>query len=116
MKKTLRSIAAAALVVVSLSFTHPENKGLNITYGVSESDPSRIELSLTEDFKFTYQDFSNPNRSIEVKGTYTLKNGKVVLMADQGDARFHDRWKLSHDRMKAKARKGLAFYTLCRVE
>lgn len=103
-------------ITISFGFTSEKSKGLEVTYGVSESDPSNIELHLSSNFEFTYQDFSNPNNKIEIEGTYTLENEKIVLISNTESNKFHDKWVLTNDRTRAKSRKGLCFYTLGVIE
>jgi hypothetical protein len=116
MKNVLKFSMAAFAIALSVAFTNPSNEGLDITYGVSENDPSQIELQLNSNFEFTYQDFSDPNQKIKTAGTYTLDKNTVVLSSRSDVSKFHDKWKLSDDKKTAKSRKGLTFYTLMQVE
>ncbi|MFZ6052586.1 hypothetical protein [Halocola ammonii] len=116
MKNVLKFSMAAFAIALSVAFTTTSNDGLEITYGVSEDDPSQIELQLNSNFEFTYQDFSDPNQKIMTAGTYTLDKNTVVLSAKSDVIKFHDKWKLSDDMKTAKSRKGMTFYTLMKVE
>ena len=107
-------LVLSVLMLWSTAFTLPENVGLEATYGVSESNPAHIELQLHSDFSFTYQDLSNAENPTEVRGTYQLKNNKVVLAATDSEIRFHDHWKITDSGMAAKSRKGMTFYRLCK--
>ena len=102
----------ALLLTAGYGFTDKGNTALEAVYGVAEGDPSRIELSLHKDFTFTYQDHSEPQRGVEVHGTYQVKNATVLLLPDDGQPKFHSKWKLSDGDMTASSRKGLTFYTL----
>ncbi len=112
MNRSIKSLTSALAITISLAFTSGIDEGVDITYGVSESDPSGIELHLTKNFEFTYQDFSNPDDKIQVQGTYTMKNEKIELVSDTDEVKFHNKWTLSDSRMKAKSRKGISFYSL----
>ncbi|MBO6516452.1 MAG: hypothetical protein JJ975_07860 [Bacteroidia bacterium] len=86
------------------------------TYGVSNNDASSIELVLNSDSTFTYQDFSDPQNRVEVKGTWTEKGGKVKLHGDMASNQFHSVWKIKQNGSVATSRKGLNFYRICRKE
>lgn len=116
MNRTIKSIIITSILAICFAFTSEKKEGLEITYGVSSSNPSSVELRLTKDFEFTYRDYSDPGRKIDVKGTYTLQNEKVVLTTSQKQVRFHDKWKLTDNRGAARSRKGLAFYRLIRLK
>ncbi|MGB0391204.1 MAG: hypothetical protein ACPGD5_06525 [Salibacteraceae bacterium] len=112
MIKTIKTVITLLAIIISFGFTSEKAKGLEVTYGVSESDPSNIELHLSANFEFTYQDLSNPNNKIEIEGTYTLENEKIVLISNTESSKFHYKWVLTNDRTSAKSRKGLCFYRL----
>lgn len=112
MKSIFKIAIAAFSLSICFAFTSNKNEGLNATYGVSENDPSQIELRLNDDFTFTYQDFSKSTAKIQIEGTYQIKNNKIQLIAEGEAIGFHDTWKITEDGSSAKSRKGLAFYTL----
>lgn len=116
MKNVLKFSMAAIAIALSVAFTSTGNEGIEITYGVSENDPSQIELKLNSNFEFTYRDFSNPDEKIQTSGTYTLDKNTVVLTAENEELKFHDKWRISDDMKTAKSRKGMTFYTLMQVE
>ena len=103
-----------ALVMISLcsAFTSVNNDGLDVTYGVSENDPSQIELRLNKDYSFTYQDISINSKKIQVHGTYQIKNNEILLTSTEEEVKYHDKWKISKDKNTVTSRKGLTFYTL----
>jgi hypothetical protein len=100
------------MISLCFAFTSVKNDGLDVTYGVSENDPSQIELTLKKDYSFIYQDFSNPFKKIRVNGTYQINHNKIQLTSRDEEVEYHDYWKLSKDNKIAKSRKGLTFYTL----
>ncbi len=102
------------LLSTSFAFTDNADNKIIGTYGVSENDPSQIELIINDDYSFTYQDFSNSKQKIQVYGTWKLKNNAIILHSNQADAQFHNKWRISEDGHIAKSRKGLTFYKLCR--
>ncbi len=85
------------------------------TYGVCESDPSRIELKLDANHTFHYRDLSNPKSGIQVSGTWVQRGNKVVLQSSNSGKGFHRVWRISEQGQTAKSRKGLCFYTLKRI-
>ncbi len=102
-------------VALLFSFTKRTN-AITGTYAVSSGDPSQIELVLTADQHFTYRDYSDQQNKINVSGSWALKGNKVVLTATEKGVRFHDKWSLSADQNSVHARKGLCWYSLCRME
>lgn len=112
MKSIFKLSIKLLIISICFAFTGVENDGLNVTYGVSENDPSQIELSLKDDYTFSYQDFSINSQEIKVSGTYQMKNNTIYLIPKEKNIEFHDKWKLSKDYKTAKARKGLLFYKL----
>lgn len=97
---------------LSVAFQSPENEGLQVSYGVLSSDPSRIELVLNKDFSFTYQDHSIPNKSVQVTGSYRVKGNKIFLESHDSETDFRDRWKIKHDGKSVVSREGMCFYIL----
>ena len=110
--KQLINLSLLVIVLTTFSFTKAPGNHLPGTYGVSKDDPSRIRLTLNEDYSFTYQDFSNSEKRIVVKGNWEAKGKFVILKSTDAKNSFHDKWKISKDGIIAKSRKGLTFYTL----
>ncbi len=94
----------------------PSKKGIDVTYGVCNSENSTVKLELNDDYTFEYIDRSNPNNPIEVEGTYELKNNRVKLRSNDSGSNFHSNWKIVNEGQNAKARKGLSFYRLGKLE
>ena len=112
MKQSIKNLTILLVVITSFSFTTINDKGLDLRFGVSNSDPSHIELKLNEDYSFSYIDLSNPKNRIDVIGTYSVMKNKIILQAEDKTASFHDHWKISDEGNTARSRKGLSFYTL----
>ena len=112
MKNTIQIAFIAALLFILSSFINSTSSGFTRVYGVSENDPSAIELTLNEDKTFTYKDFSNPSKKIDVKGNWELKNKHIHLVNYNSEYSFHAKWKIVKDGMVAKSRKGMTFYSL----
>lgn len=112
MKNFIKLSFVLLIISCCSAFTTIKNDGLNITYGVSDSDPSKIELKLNKNYTFTYQDLSVSSKEIKLSGTYMLKKNTVVLIPAEEEIKFHNKWKISTDKKTAKSRKWLCFYTL----
>jgi len=112
MKNILTSSIAIVSILLLCSFTATNDDSFVGIYGVSQSDPSAIELKLNADNTFSYQDFSNPENQIKVQGTWSAKNDVIQLNADNSETSFHDKWKITNEGNSAKSRKGMTFYTL----
>ncbi|MEZ4799726.1 MAG: hypothetical protein R2809_08130 [Flavobacteriales bacterium] len=106
---TIIAIASLSL----LSFKGDNNISAVGVYGVCESDPSSITLTLNDDNTFEYQDLSIANAPIHESGTWKQHGRVVELQANDANSNFHHKWKI--DGNSAKSRKGMCFYTLRRL-
>lgn len=97
-----------------LSFKNDNNASATGVYGVCDSDPSAITLTLNADNTFEYQDLSVSDAPIHEMGTWEQHGKKVELHANDSNANFHHTWKI--DSNSAKSRKGMCFYTLRRLK
>ena len=113
MKSTIK--ASFLIFTAFFLFSFTQNSVLDYvgTYGVTDNDPSQIELVLNKDFTFTYTDLSSSSRPIKAKGKWILKNKRVYLL-NRTDFVFHTKWKFSKDGKTAKSRKGLTYYSLAK--
>lgn len=100
--------------VLLCSFAPIEPEPFIGTYGVSDLDPSDIQLTIQGDHTFYYQDFSNPDRKIVRSGTWSMKGKHVVLKDKAKTKNFHHVWKFRNDGRVAQSRKGITFYRLCK--
>jgi len=112
MKKAIQNLLIASAVLILSSFSNKQPIDFTGTYGVSDNDPSKIELVLNGDRTFTYQDFSNPNAQLNVKGNWEIENSQVILKDYNTELSFHSKWKIAKDGKIIKSRKGMTFYTL----
>lgn len=115
MTKAIKLFTALAAIIVLYSFTNKHTNGFIGTYGVSDSDPSEIKLTINPDHTFYYQDFSNSTNKIKMNGTWTLKKKKLILNSTTSGTKFHNVWTIDENGQVAKSRKGLTFYRLCRI-
>lgn len=116
MIKTTKILTALMTIFLMSSFTNKNASEFIGTYGVSESDPARITLTINADQTFSYQDLSVPDKKIAAKGNWTLKGQKVILHDQSTGIKFHDTWTFEDNGQVAKSRKGLSFYRLCRID
>jgi hypothetical protein len=115
MKNLIRISAFVVLFSALSSFTKNADNQYTGTYGVSEGDHSGIRLTLNEDKTFTYTDFSNPSKKIDVSGNWEVKRNVVILTNYTSAYSFHTNWKIEQNGEVAKSRKGLCFYTLGKI-
>jgi len=115
MNRILKTTLSLLFLATLFSFTTIDKESIVGVYGVCESDPSAIQLTLNDDQTFTYRDHSNPNKRIDVQGNWELKNKNVVLTNYTSDYSFHTKWKIDQDGKVAKSKKGLTWYTLVRI-
>ena len=111
------NIATALMSIILMSsFSKKDTIDFIGTYSVSSSDPSQIKLTINTGHTFEYQDFSDVDRKIVVKGEWTQKGQKVILKSQSSDEKFHNVWSFDKNGQVAKSRKGLSYYKLCKIE
>jgi len=115
MFKPTKILTALVTIILMSSFTNKNASEFIGTYGVSETDPARITLTINADQTFSYQDLSVPDKKIAVKGNWTLKGQKVILHDNSSNIKFHDVWSFEDKGQVAKSRKGFSFYRLCKI-
>jgi len=112
MKNYFYLLLLSTSFLVLCSFTRFDHSGFIGVYGVSDDNPSSIELSINADHSFSYFEKTSTG-VIDVKGKWVQKGKKVFLdSTDKSD--FHRVWSFTNDGQMAKSRKGLCFYSLCR--
>ena len=116
MKTPTQSLSYLLLFLLVSSFTPNNPSNFIGTYGVSDADPSLIQLSIYADSSFYYQDFSVADKKIQINGTWTLRGNTVLLQTSNKDIKFHKTWTITDNGKVAKSRKGMCFYRLCKKE
>ncbi len=116
MKNLIKTTILLFVVITAASFKNNTSPNFIGVYGVSANDPAQIKLTLNENRTFAYQDFSNPDRKICIKGNWILQKNTVVLKSNDLQGRFHNRWRFSDDGKLAKSRKGMTFYALGKLD
>jgi hypothetical protein len=89
MKNPTQSLSFLLLFLLISSFTRQSPSNFIGTYGVSDADPSQIQLSIYADSSFYYQDFSMADKKIMVNRTWILRGNTVLLQASNKDTKFH---------------------------
>jgi hypothetical protein len=89
-------------------------------YGVcawegEESHAVSFELTLNTDNTFLYVDNTDKTNKISVSGKWTLFEGDVFLSDYPSGVRIMKIWKSEKNQTVLKARKGTAYYRLCRI-
>lgn len=112
---SIKYLTTIFIMVFSMSFTTQNYNNIIGTYGVSDSDPSQIKLTINKEFTFSYQDFSNTKKPINVSGTWKLNGNKIYLKNYNSHVKFHHIWSFDKQGNVAKSRQGLTFYKLCKL-
>lgn len=113
--KNAFNFCAVLLVWITLSaFSLDKNNSYVGNFGVSETDPSSIRLEIRTDKTFSFRDFSNPSKKIDVSGNWEYYGDGIRLKDFSSRYSFHTKWKLVNNGKGIKSKKGMTFYTLCR--
>ena len=111
MKKAFLSFVFIALTGVLLSFSKVPNA--NVSYGKFGGDGySAPQITLNENHTFHYVDKTNKQSPIDITGTWTVVENELHLL-DVTNKRVMDEFEITREGKCLKARKGMAFYTLC---
>lgn len=116
MKKNFKTLTLLATIALMSSFTKKNVDQFIGTYGVCESDPSQIKLTINADHTFYYQDFSVSDKKIVSQGNWTIRGKKIVLKDNNSNTKFHNVWSIDKTGLIAKSRKGMTFYRLGKIE
>jgi len=116
MTKSIKFLTTLMAIILLSSFTDKNSSEFIGTYSVSLSDPAQIKLTINSDHTFYYQDFSIPDKTIAVKGTWKQKGRKVILVENNSVNNFHKIWTFVENGQVAKSRKGFTFYRLCKID
>lgn len=115
MKTTLKYCGILVLALAFSSFSWYNFKEPHGTFGVSSTGQSRIQLIIQPDHSFYFQDYSDAKNKIIVTGRWKINHKKVILIASNSTAKFHNVWTFEANGQIAKSRKGLCFYRLCKL-
>jgi len=109
------SVFTSSLLLMS-SFSHARHAGDDISghYSTSAGDPSQISLILNNDHTYSFRDYSDPTKKIDLHGRWIQKGKAVVLDPNGSSQKFHNKWKFTGNGMAARSRKGLSYYRICR--
>jgi len=110
--KKLTTLVLIAISITAWSFINVSNQYIAGTYGVCNTNNTTVELKLNPDNSFRYIDNSNPKKTINVKGKWTMKKNRISLHDYSSQFKFHDNWKIDKEGIVANSRRGLSFYRL----
>ncbi|MBK8487715.1 MAG: hypothetical protein IPL48_08000 [Bacteroidetes bacterium] len=116
MTKSIKVLTVIATILIMSSFANKSSEMFIGTYGVSDSDPSQIKLTINSDNTFYYQDFSIPGEETNITGNWILEGKKVLLKDNNSNDKFHNVWTFIDNGTVAKSRKGLSFYRLYKID
>lgn len=109
----LSKLFLTVAVAAAFSFGPNPEEQIAGTYGVCAcKDAPIVQLTLNADHSFSYLDRSNPEKKIEVSGTWELRKGKVILGGYSSPYSFHTEWKVEEGGVAVKSRKGMTWYRL----
>ncbi|MFD1551116.1 hypothetical protein DNU06_04040 [Putridiphycobacter roseus] len=113
------TILFTALFFYGLSgFVSPDNnlKDLIGTYSVCQIENYPVALTLNQDLSFTYRDKTDLSNPIVVSGAWSMDKNTIILKDKNGSTNFHRKWKLKKDNCGIASRKGMSFYSLCKLD
>ncbi|MBK0403754.1 hypothetical protein I5M27_12205 [Adhaeribacter sp. BT258] len=85
------------------------------TYGISKNHPVKFELKINADKTFSYQDYSDPNKKIDARGTWELKDNKIMLQDQTATFPYRNKWKIEKEGKAVRTRKGMEFIRLAKL-
>lgn len=124
MMKQIKTSLVIVALLLSMSFKSVEsNEEISLVTGIygvgtccdTEISQSTVTLILNENQTFHYLNHADPERKINIKGSWSLKNKSILLDDHQSSYHFHDKWKINSDYNCISSRNGLNFYRLCRI-
>lgn len=122
--KQISLLFAIGICLLSFSVVQPKvsdaASSIAGKYGVCSVDKEEahivsVELTLNTDNTFSYIDNTDPDNKIRLSGKWSVHDGDVVLSDYPAVVKIHRIWKPEKDGSALKARKGTAFYRLCRM-
>jgi len=105
-----------------LSFSSVEIDSLSVSgkYGICGGSDVNEEiqtfLQINDDHSFRYFDNSNPNKKIDLKGSWKLNGNTIHLSNYSSDFGIHNKWTIDKNTSCLKSRKGLNFTRLCQIQ
>ena|SRR6478672_10997762 len=113
--KVLKAIILSAVLFSSVAFKNASQPDFIGTYGISKNYPVKFELKINADKTFTYQDYSDPNKKIDARGIWELKDNKIILQDQSATFPYRSKWKIEKDGKAVRTRKGLEFIRLAKL-
>ena len=116
--KSMFAVLAFVLSFLAVQAVDPSVTQKTGVFGVcdcqSSSDKSKVvELSIKQDYTFEYIDNSDPNNKFILKGTWTEKGNRILLVSSDSRKSFHRKWKFAANEKCIKSRYMLSFKRIC---
>jgi hypothetical protein len=109
--KSLLFISASALM--SSIFINAESEPAKIVFGTFGGDGiTAPKIELNADYTFHYVDNTKASKPIDITGNWESYNNQIHLI-DVNNKKVMDDMEITREGKCLKARKGMAFYTLC---
>lgn len=89
------------------------------SYGVCACEgnsSSKVTLTLKDDQTYQYVNKSDPNRPLDLEGTWIRKGSSIHLESKENTISFHDDWKVDGETNCLKSRNKLEFMRLCHLK
>lgn len=106
-----------ALTILLSSFRNVTNQKSDFigTYGNPSKNETGIRLKLNEDQSFLYEDYSNSENPLIIKGEWIVLKNKATLIVYEKPNGFATRWSLDKEGEAIKGRSKLCWYRLCKI-
>jgi hypothetical protein len=73
------------------------------------------QLNFKADHTFSYTDHFNPQKQVNLTGSWQQKGDVLILQGFSSPFKIHHKWKLSHDGESLLSRKGLEWVRICKM-
>lgn len=113
--KTILLLSSAILVTLLFIQASPKPEQLIVFGNYGGDGETGPAIVLNPDYTFRYVDHTNPSHQIDITGKWEIVNQQVHLM-NVTDKKVMTELEIVREGCCLKARKGMAFYTLCRSE
>ncbi len=101
------------IAMTGLLFSFSKVPNASVSYGKFGGDGySAPQITLNEDHTFHYVDKTNKNAPIDISGKWKIVEEELYLL-DVNNKKVMDEFEITREGKCLKARKGMAFYTLC---
>ena len=106
----------AFILLTGFLFSFSKTPNSTVSYGKFVGDGySAPQIILNADYTFRYIDKTDKNAPIDISGKWKIVEEEVILL-DVNNKKVMNELEITREGKCLKARKGMAFYTLCNCE